>query len=345
MKKIFLLFVFSAVFISCGSSTKLVWKWILQSRCYAQPILDGNNVYIVSQKGEVVSGNIATGKKNWSIVVNGPILADPDFNQDTIFVSTQNGSVVALKKQDGAVFWTANYPEEAFTSPLTVVNEMLLAPSRTGTLYAFSTKDGHQLWKHEGNVKYNTKVIVKEPYLFIGGWNADFFCFRMDGSINWKFRASHRIVENALIYKNDLYFTAHDHYIYALDVPTGKLKWRFRADSDQPTELVRVNNELLVGSNDFLEILDPQTGNRIRRIKTPRIVDRLYSWNNKCVFVSTDVYIVDPKTGDIKVLIPRNGPYFKIAFGEQHFVVTDENTGVYGYSFDPKLQQKLSGTQ
>jgi outer membrane protein assembly factor BamB len=269
--------------------------WSLQSRCYAQPILDGNNVYVVSQKGEVISGDIDTGKKNWSIKVNGPILADPDFNQDHLFVSTQNGSVIALKKKDGGVFWSVNYPTEPFTAPLTVVNEMLLAPSRTGTLYAFSTKDGQLLWKHEGNQKYNTKVIVKDPYLLIGGWNSDFFCFRMDGSINWKYKASFRIVENALVHNNDVYFTAHDSYIYALDIPTGNLKWRYRADYDQPTEMLLIKNELLFGSKDFLEILDPQTGKRIRRIETPRIVDRLYAWNNKCVFVSKNVYIVDPK--------------------------------------------------
>jgi eukaryotic-like serine/threonine-protein kinase len=345
MKKIFVLLLLTTFLVSCGSSTKLIWMWTLQSRCYAQPIIDGNTVYVVSQKGEVVSGEIESGKKNWSIKVNGPILADPDFNQDHLFVSTQNGSVIALKKKDGGVFWSVSYPEEAFTAPLTVVKEMVLVPTRNGNIYALSTEDGHLLWKHEGNLKYNTKIMVDDPYLLIGGWNWDFLCFRMDGSVNWKYRASFRIVENALIHKNDVYFTAHDHYIYALDIPTGKLKWRFRADSDQPTELVRVENELLVGSKDFLEILDPQTGKRIRRIKTPRIVDRLYSWNNKCVFVSTDVYIVDPKTGDIKVLIPGKGPYFKIAFGKQRFVVSDENTGVYGYSIDPELQQKLSGTQ
>jgi outer membrane protein assembly factor BamB len=337
MKKLFLLMLLTAFFVSCGSSTKVVWMWTLQSRSYAQPIIDGNNVFVVSQKGEVISGDVQTGKKNWSIKANGPILADPDFNQDHLFVSTQNGSLLALKKKDGGVYWSASYPEEPFTAPLTVVKETLLVPSRTGTLYAFSTQDGHLLWKHEGNRKYNTKVIVDGPYLFIGGWNHDFYNFRMDGSVNWKYRASFVIVENALVHNNDVYFTAHDSYVYALDVPTGNLKWRFHADWDQPTEMVWIGNQLLFGSKDFLEILDPQTGKRIKRIKTPRVVDRLYSWNDKCVFVSTDVYIVDIKTDEIKVLVPGKGPFFKIAFGKQRFVVTDENTGVYGYSFDEKF--------
>jgi outer membrane protein assembly factor BamB len=345
MKKLFLLLLLTPFFVSCGSSKKLVWMWTLQSRCYAQPIIDGNNVYVVSQKGEVVSGDIETGKKNWSIMVDGPILGDPDFNQQHIFVSTQNGSMVALKKNDGRVFWRANYPAESFTAPLTVEKEMLLAPSRTGTLFAFSTRDGHLLWKHEGNRKYNTKVIVHNQYLFIGGWNDDFYCFRMDGSVNWKYKASHVIVENALAHNNDVYFTAHDYYIYASEIPTGKLKWRFRADFKEPTEILLIGNELLFGSNAFLEILDPQTGKRIRKIKTPRIIDRLYSWNNKCVFVSNNVYIVDPKSGDTKVLISGKGPYFKIAFGKQRFIVSDENTGVYCYSHGEKLEQKLSSKQ
>lgn len=337
MKKLFLLLIVTPLLVSCGSSTKLVWMWTLQSRCYAQPVIDGNTVYVVSQKGEVVSGEIETGKKNWSIKVNGPILADPDFNQQHIFVSTQNGLIVALKKKDGSVFWNANYPEEPFTAPLTVVNEMLLVPSRTGNLYALSTQDGHLLWKHEGNIKYNTKVIVDGPYLFIGGWGWDFYCFRMDGSVNWKYKASYAIVENALVHKSDVYFTAHDSHIYALQIPTGRLKWRLRADSAEPTEMIWVRDELLFGSGDFLEILDPQTGKRIRRIKMPRTVDRLYSWNNHCVLVSTDVYLVDTKTGDSKILIPGKGPFFKIAFGRDRFIVSDENTGVYGYSFQDKL--------
>ncbi|HEY7160617.1 MAG TPA: hypothetical protein VH815_05125, partial [Acidobacteriota bacterium] len=89
----------------------------------------------------------------------------------------------------------------------------------------------------------------------------------------------------------------------------------------------------------------PQTSKRIRKIKIPRIVDRIYEWNNKCIIVSTDVYIVDIKKGEVEVLIPSTEPFFKIAFGKQRFIVTDENTGVYSYSFDPNLQQKLSGKQ
>lgn len=299
-------------------------------------MLDGKNVYIVSQKGEVVSGEIETGEKHWSIKVNGPILGDPDFDRDHVFVATQNGSVVALKKKDGSVFWSISYPDEAFTAPLTVVNGMLLVPSRNGILYALSTQDGHVVWKHEGNSKYNTKVIVDGPYLFIGGWANDFYCFRMDGTVNWRYKASHVIVENALIHNNDVYFTAHDSHIYALEIPTGRLKWRFRADYPEPTEMLWIGNELLFGSADFLEVLDPQTGKRIRRIKVPRTVDRLYSWKNQCVFASKNVYLVDPKTGQSKVLIPGKARFFKIAFAQDRFIISDEDTNVYGFAFGDK---------
>ena len=99
MKRIFLLPIFLLLLTSCNSSNKLVWQWTLESRCYAQPIIDGNNVYVVSQSGEVVSGEYRTGKKNWSIKVNGPVLGDPDFDQDKVYVATQNGFVLALKKR------------------------------------------------------------------------------------------------------------------------------------------------------------------------------------------------------------------------------------------------------
>ncbi|HSE42306.1 MAG TPA: PQQ-binding-like beta-propeller repeat protein, partial [Acidobacteriota bacterium] len=272
MKKIICLVITAALLICCNSSNKIVWHWKLESRCYAQPILDGKNVYIVSQAGEVISGEYKTGKKNWAVKVNGPVLADPDYDQDHIYVSTQNGFIHALKKQNGSVTWSANFPEDHFTAPLTVTNGMLLVPSRNGTLYSLSIANGNVIWKLEGNLKYNTKVIVQGSHLFIGGWGQDFYCLNMDGSINWRYRASHVIVENALIHKNDVYFTAHDYNVYALDLQTGRLKWRFRADHLDPTELLLIGNELIFGSGEYLEILDPQTGKRLRKIKTPRVV-------------------------------------------------------------------------
>ncbi len=334
MKKASLLPLIAVFLIACpGSSNKLAWQWTLESRCYAQPIIDGNNVYIVSQAGEVISGNYKTGKKNWSIKVNGPVLGDPEFDQDHVYVSSQNGYVLALKKSNGGVSWSTSFPEEHFTAPLTLVKEMLLVPSRTGTLYSLSISDGHVLWKLEGNMKYNTKAIVQGSHLFIGGWGHDFYCLNLDGSVNWRYKASHVIVENAMVHKNDVYFTAHDFNVYALDLQTGRLKWRFRADNLDPTELLLIGNELVFGSGNFIEILDPQTGKRIRKIKAPRIVERIYALDGNVVMVSKNIYKIDIKSGAIQKLISGKGPYFKIAFTPDRYIVSDENSGVFGFSF------------
>ncbi len=333
MKRIFLLPIFLLLLTSCNSSNKLIWQWTLESRCYAQPIIDGKNVYVVSQSGEVISGEYTTGKKNWSIKANGPVLGDPDFDQDKVYVATQNGSVLALKKGNGSVSWSVNFPEEHFTAPLTVVKDMVLVPSRTGNLYSLSVSDGTLRWKLEGNAKYNTKAISQGSHLFIGGWGHDFYCLNLDGSINWRYKASHVIVENAMIHKNTVYFTAHDHFVYALDLQTGRLKWRFRADHPDPTEMILIGNEILFGSADAIEVLDPQTGKRIRQIKAQRIVERIYPLNDKVVMVSKNIYKIEPKSGAIEKLILDKGPFFKIAFTPDRYIVSDELSSIYGYSF------------
>jgi hypothetical protein len=209
---------------------------------------------------------------------------------------------------------------------------MLLVPSRNGTLYSLSIANGNVIWKLEGNLKYNTKVIVQGSHLFIGGWGQDFYCLNMDGSINWRYRASHVIVENALIHKNDVYFTAHDYNVYALDLQTGRLKWRFRADHLDPTELLLIGNELIFGSGEYLEILDPQTGKRLRKIKMPRVVERIYKHDESVVMASKNIFKIDPNKGTIQKLISGQGPYFKIAFPEGRYIVSDELTGVFGFA-------------
>jgi outer membrane protein assembly factor BamB len=332
MKKFFLI-LFVVFLISCqNQSNKIVWQWKLESRCYAQPVIDGKNVYIVSQAGEVISGEYQTGKKNWSVKVNGPVLGDPDYDQDRIYVATQNGFVLSLKKSSGGINWSTNFPEENFTAPLTVENGMLLVPSRNGTLYALSTTDGNIIWKIEGNLKYNTKAIVQGSHIYIGGWGRDFYCLNLDGSVNWRYKASHVIVENAMIHKNDVYFTAHDYNVYALDLQTGRLKWRFRADHPDPTELLLIGNQLVFGSANFVEVLDPQTGKRIRKIKAPRIVERIYAVDDKVVMASKNIYKIDPKSGVIEKLISGKGPYFKITFTPDRYIVSDDLQGVFGFS-------------
>jgi outer membrane protein assembly factor BamB len=331
MKKIFIIPIVACLLISCNSSNKIVWQWTLQSRCYAQPIIDGTNVYVVSQAGEVISGDYTTGTKNWSVTVKGPVLGDPDFDQAKVYVATQNGFVSSLRKNNGSTVWNVNF-QDNFTAPLTVVKDMLLVPSRNGTLYSLSVSDGSLIWKLEGNRKFNTKVISRGSHLFIGGWGNDFYCLNLDGSVNWRYRASHVIVENALIHRNDIYFTAHDHNLYALDLQTGRLNWSFRADHPEPTGMLLVGNEIIFGSGDTIEVLDPQSGKRIRRMKTSRYIERIYGYNDQVVTVSKNINKIDPKSGAIEKLIPGKGPYFKIAFTPNRYIVSDENTNVFGFS-------------
>jgi outer membrane protein assembly factor BamB len=323
------LLLFPILLLSCTAGNRPVWDWSLESRCYGRPVIDGENVYIVSQSGEVISGKFKNGEKNWSVKVDGPVLAEPDYSDKYIFIATQNGFVYALDKQDGKTIWKKNLDPDHFVAPLTLWDDLLIVPSRDGNLYGMSAGNGEAIWKHSGNKKYNTKAIISDPYIFIGGWENDFYCLRKDGTVNWRFKASHVIVEPALIHRNVVYFTAHDHFVYALDVPTGRLIWRFQAT--YPTELLMIRNELVFGSKSDLLVLDPQNGKELRRIKTDRNIDRVFSWGDHCIAVSRKMLDIDPKSGEIKTLIQARKPLFKIAFPDGMFVVSDDFNRIYGY--------------
>jgi hypothetical protein len=92
-----------------------------------------------------------------------------------------------------------------------------------------------------------------------------------------------------------------------------------------------IRNELVFGSKSDLVVLDPQNGKELRRIKTDRNIDRVFSRGDHCIAVSRKMLDIDPKSGEIKTLIQARKPLFKIAFPDGMFVVSDDFNRIYGY--------------
>src|SRR3989304_8992557 len=205
MKYITVIFLIAVTLFCSGAGTPL-WQWRLQSRCYADPVVDGKRVFVVLGAGEVISGRYETGEREWEQKLRGGIVATPAVSSGALFAATQNGIVCCLEKTTGKERWCRTFVSDAFEAPLSIAGDLILAPSVNGNLYPLAQSDGSTRWMHSGNRKYNTAAVVESRYIYIGGWDGDFLCLRQDGSIVWQWTAPAPIVENALIYKNLVVF-------------------------------------------------------------------------------------------------------------------------------------------
>ncbi len=329
LRKTALILVLLLVLTGCNSR-KPVWQWTLESRSYAEPVVDRNHVYVVSQAGEIISGDCQTGKQLWRKKVAAPILAAPAFSEKLLFVGTEEGDIYAVDKTNGREVWKKHFADH-FVAPLTTTGEMVLAPSRNGILYALSQNSGEPLWKHQGNRKYNTRAVVSGTNILVGGWAHDFYCLKMDGSVNWKFKTGYVIVEDPVVHNGVVYFTSHDHYVYAITVASGKLLWRFLA-RPHPTNPLLIKNELVFGDErKFLFFLQPESGKLLRKMNTNIPMKRLFQWSGKCLIVSHKVYEVDPELGKLSVFLALPQPVFKLAFAPGILIAADELYSVFAF--------------
>jgi outer membrane protein assembly factor BamB len=117
----------------------------------AHPVHDGGLVVVITQSGLMVAFNARSGRVVWEHELRG--ITMPWLAGQTIYLTTVNGHLYALRRVDGALRWKAYLPgsfdilepisEDAHTyaSPI-VVSGKVLVPGTTGQLHVFDAETG-----------------------------------------------------------------------------------------------------------------------------------------------------------------------------------------------------------
>jgi outer membrane protein assembly factor BamB len=329
MKKISLVLMLAILtWTSCKNDYQPAWRLALKSRSYVEPLIDGEHFYAFSQAGEVIRASIKDGLPSWSETMAGPVLGRPALVGDTLFVITQNGILYAIQSQTGKVNWKVQLPD-TFSAPVTIFASNVILPSESGKIYARYNRDGSAAWMFSGALKFNTGALVADDRALIGGWGKNFYSLRPDGSLNWKFTAAERITEDAIRVGNNVYFPSHDHFVYALEIPSGRLIWRFPAT--QPSNLVAMKDEILFASGKDLIAISAYSGKLIRRLPFQKVIDRVYVNPPNLLLVSHDIYEVSPDFSTVSVRFRGPKPFFKLSFAEGMILASDDLYSIYGY--------------
>ena len=340
MKEIFFLFVVILFLSGCGRNDRRtpLWQVQLKARAYADVIAESEIFYAFSQGGEVIAAQIKTGKAIWKRTLPEPILGTPAFSVDSIFVATHQGAVVRLRKKDGSQVWEKRL-NGPFIAPVAIFNSLILIPSESGTLYALDSARGSERWKLTGQKKFNTRPVVEGNRILIGGWEKQMFSLKEDGSVDWQFHASDIITEDAVVFRNVVFFGSYDHFVYALEVQTGKLIWRHPAV--RPSNLVILSlkrkdsapsAELVFASGTNLVYVSPESGKVIRVSKFGKIISRLYANGSDLYVVSNNVYRINPEGTGTSLVIDAPHPIFKLTFATGMILALDDLYSIYGYA-------------
>ena len=269
------------------------------------------------------------GELLWKNKVPGSFFGAPAFTSTRVFGLTQQGMLYAWDKTNGKLVWQQHYSDQ-FQGSLSAANNLLFFASVSGAVFGASQQDGHQVWSHKGDYEFITKPVVSGNFLFLGGWSSKLYCFKTDGTVNWTFKTGYVMVQNALVENNVVYFTAHDNYVYAVDVPSGKLLWRFSAI--EPGNLIRLNDSLAFASRQgVVYFVQPHSGQLQKKMDLKREIAQIYPWKGKCLVISKNIYALDPEKTKLDKIFSGRNPFYRLAIAGSFFVVSDDLYSIYGF--------------
>lgn len=222
----------------------MLWKSMVSSSVITAPLVTFDTVVVRVNDGKVIGLDLSTGVKKWQFERGLPALSvrgnsAPVLGPGLIFVGYEDGTVIALRQQDGQRVW-----EQLVAKPdgrteldrmadidgeIQVGDRELFASSYRNSTMSIGLNNGQPIWARDiggyaGIALLSDRVILSDN----GGnvWALD----RSGGADIWKQSALVRrglttpVVQGAYVVVGD-----HEGYVHWLDAQTGDLKGRVEA--------------------------------------------------------------------------------------------------------------------
>ncbi|MCG8569084.1 MAG: PQQ-binding-like beta-propeller repeat protein [Spirochaetes bacterium] len=179
------------------------------------------------------------------------IKASPIINEQTIFISTLDGNILALDLNTLEVKWKYQTNMQIEASGL-VVQDMLCVGDIQGNFWAFNKRNGQLLWKYSGQEKItgsaNYFYQAKQLYLVFGTYGGQIICLNgQTGQKQWVYQIDNYINGTPAIFNNQIAIGGCDALLHVINTQ-GKLITSFNTGSYIASSPIWENNNLIAAN-------------------------------------------------------------------------------------------------
>lgn len=279
---------------------KPIWSFSCEDEIRSTPIFHDNTVFISCLDNNVYAINAKDGKFKWKFPTDGPLTSSPEIYDNNLIFGSSDSRLYSINSIYNRENW-AFFAEAPIRSAPCIAEGHVFFGSDDSNLYAVNLKTGRLAWKSETSDKIRSKPAILDEKIYFGNDRGDFYCFDFQGNMKWTFNAKRSISSTPLVKDNVVYFTSLDSMIYALDINSGWVIWKYRMDKGSMASPYIVDDKLIVGSADSnLYCLDITSSKEVWRFKTEhQIVGQVALYNNKIYCGSGDhhIYCIDLEKG------------------------------------------------
>jgi outer membrane protein assembly factor BamB len=248
------------------------------------PAIYNETIYFGCGDGYFYALNSQTGEERWRYKTSGAIYSSPYVSVQALYFTSRDNYLYALEPGGGKEIWkfkmgpdlgTENYWDNYLSSPV-VVGNTLYVGSGDGNLYAIDKTSGQAIWAYHSGARIRTTPAIFENHIVFGN-NAGLLIDvnRNTGKMQWQFKTD-GASNNFGLKNNDtksvfcspsisdgiVVSGGRDAIIYALDLTTGKEKWRNNHKGPWILSTAIKNGTVFVGcgSDLLVQALDLQSG-------------------------------------------------------------------------------------
>ena len=271
-----------------GSYGGIAWRLQTGGPVRSSPVVTDGVVYAGSLDGHVYAADQTRGVVRWTYDAGAPVSSTPAVSGNLLLFSAADGSIQAVTRTTGRQAWrTATGPDtklawgyesgDTWTSSPVVVDGVAFVGSGDGNLYALDAASGRVKWKAATGGRVRSSPAVSGDLVVVGSYDGVVYAFdRATGRERWRFSTEgihfksdtfgfdrKSIQSSPAITGTTVLAGARDGFFYALDLATGKEKWRV----DHHVSWVNcsaaiADGTVYIGSSDaaFIQALDLATG-------------------------------------------------------------------------------------
>jgi outer membrane protein assembly factor BamB len=263
----------------------------------SSPILRAGTLYVGSSDGTLAALDAATGAPRWRCHVAGAVASTPAVDERAVYFASRDGLLHALDARTGRERWHHRFdaalgPDDYwdyFLSSPVLVDGVLLIGGGDGHVVALDAASGRVKWRVDVGARVRSTIAAQAGTLVFGTMDGHVRALRAsDGAALWSFAtdgAAHKfadagndttsVVASPTIVGSSadalVAVGGRDGMLYALDLATGRLRWRLTHDGSSWMLATATDGRTLYvagGSAAIVQAVDAATGTERWRSKT-----------------------------------------------------------------------------
>ncbi|WP_036591461.1 outer membrane protein assembly factor BamB [Oceanospirillum maris] len=242
------------------------------------PVVADERIFAIDRDGHLTAWQRDKGTFLWEAKLDSGASSGLSYNQEQLYVGTQNGEVMALSATGGQILWRTRLSTEVLSPPqVNNSSHQLVVQTADGKVAALDERTGRILWNYESTEPLLTLHGTATPLVvpsatFTGFANGRVVAIdNRNGQLAWDIRAAvptgrtdiERLVDvdgqPLLTSKGMLVVTSYQGRLIALDPSSGRGIWE-RKDSSYYPAVEGFGNILYVDEASNIVALDARSG-------------------------------------------------------------------------------------